>query len=199
MKTILISQRIFKDKYNQLQFSLEKEWCSFFKNKNIQLIPIFCNIEDINYYFKKFKPEALIISGGSNSIFSNSSENILRKKIDKKAFEICQKKKIPILAVCYGYQYIAKLFRGKIIKSSQKPGKDHDIYLGKKKINVNSFHNFAVNKLPKHFNIIGTHSDKTIEVAHSKKFDILCTMFHPERKNKSQKIVDNIIFKFLKI
>ena len=119
MKQILISQRIFKDKHKQLQFSLEKEWINYFKNKNIQLIPIFSKLENINMYFKKFNPRCVIISGGSNNIFSNSSENILRRKIDKKIFDLCQNKKIPMLAVCYGFQYITKLVRG---KKSSKPG-----------------------------------------------------------------------------
>jgi len=199
MKQILISQRIFKDKHKQLQFSLEKEWIEYFKNKNVQLIPIFSKSENINIYFKKFKPKCVIISGGSNNIFSNSNENILRRKIDKKIFDLCQKKKIPILAVCYGFQYIAKLSKGEIIKTKQKPGKDHYIYLNDKIINVNSFHNFAVTKLPKHFKTIGTHQDNSIEIAYSKKLNILCTMFHPERKNKSQNTINNIIFKYLKL
>ena len=118
---------------------------------------------------------------------------------DKKIFDLCQKKKIPILAVCYGFQYIAKLSKGEIIKTKQKPGKDHYIYLNDKIINVNSFHNFAVTKLPKHFKTIGTHQDNSIEIAYSKKLNILCTMFHPERKNKSQNTINNIIFKYLKL
>ena len=199
MKTILISQKIFKDKHKQLQFSLEKEWIDYFKNKNVQIIPIFSKTENINIYFKKFKPNYVIISGGSNNIFKNSSEDILRRKIDKKIFDICKKKKIPLLAVCYGFQYIAKLFKGKIVKAKQKPGKDHNIYLNNKIINVNSFHTLASTTLPKHFKIIGIHKDNSIEIAHSKKFNILCMMFHPERKNRSQSIVNNIVFDYLKL
>ena len=41
--------------------------------------------------------------------------------------------------------------------------------------------------------------DQTIEIAKSQKFKILCLMFHPERKNISQRDIDKIVFSHLKI
>ena len=88
-------------------FSLENKWINLFKKKNIILIPIFSNQQDLNFYFKKFKPSCVIISGGSNNIFKSSQENLLRRKNDLKLLKISIKNKIPILSVCYGFQYIA--------------------------------------------------------------------------------------------
>ena len=34
MKIALISQKVFKDKYNQINFSLEDKWIKFLKKKN---------------------------------------------------------------------------------------------------------------------------------------------------------------------
>ena len=199
MKIALISQKVFKDKYNQTNFSLEDKWINFFNKKKILLIPIFSKQKNIDFYFKKFKPSFVIISGGSNDIFSTSQENILRRKNDLKLFKISIKKKIPILCVCYGFQYVTKLLGGKVIKSKRETKKNHFIYLNKKRLNVNSYHNYSVKKLPKYFEIIGVHKDNYIEIAYSKKLKLLCTMFHPERKNISQKHVNNLIFKYLKL
>ena len=33
MKIALISQKVFKDKYNQINFSLEDKWIKFFEKK----------------------------------------------------------------------------------------------------------------------------------------------------------------------
>jgi|TARA_B110000008_G_scaffold198777_1_gene197301 gamma-glutamyl-gamma-aminobutyrate hydrolase PuuD len=199
MKIALISQKIIKDKYNQTNFSLEDKWINFFEKKEIILVPIFSKQKNIDSYFKKLKPSCVIISGGSNNIFDSSQENILRRKIDSKLLNISIKKKIPILAVCYGFQYVAKLLGGKVIKSKKELQKNHYIYIDKRRIKVNSFHNYSVKELPKHFEIIGVHKDGYVEIAYAKKFNILCTMFHPERKNISQKYVDNLILKFLNL
>ena len=43
--------------------------------------------------------------------------------------------------------------------------------------------------------IIAKHKDGSIEIAELKNKNLFCTMFHPERKNKSQKIVDKLIEK----
>ncbi len=199
MKIAIISQKVFKDKYNQINFSLEDKWINFFEKKKILLVPFFSQQKNIDLYFKKFKPSFVIISGGSNNIFDFSRENILRKKIDSKLIQISIKKKIPILAVCYGFQYVTKLFGGKVIKSKNEFKKNHYIYINKQRVKVNSFHNYSVKELPKDFEIIGLHKDGYAEIAYSKKFNILCTMFHPERKNISQKYVNNLISKFLNL
>jgi gamma-glutamyl-gamma-aminobutyrate hydrolase PuuD len=199
MKIALISQKVFKDKYNQTNFSLEDKWLNFFEKKKIILVPVFSKQKNIDLYFKKFKPSCVIISGGSNNIFDSSRENILRKKIDSKLLKISIKKKIPILAVCYGFQYVTKLLGGKVVKSKKELKKNHYIYINKRKAKVNSFHNYSVKELPKNFEIIGVHKEGYVEIACSKKLNILCTMFHPERKNISQKYVNNLILKFLNL
>jgi gamma-glutamyl-gamma-aminobutyrate hydrolase PuuD len=199
MKLGLISQKIYNDKYNQINFALENNWINFFKKKKIKLIPIFSNELDLNYYFKFLNVDFLIITGGSNNIYSNSKENILRQKIEKKLISLAIKKKIPILAVCYGFQLVAKINSGKIYKSKHKPDTNHNICVDNKNINVNSYHNYSVLKLSDDFKIIGKHKDNSIEIAYSKKKKLLCTMFHPERKNKSQQFINKLIFKFLNI
>lgn len=134
MMNCLISQRIFSDKHNQIQFSLEKKWINYFK-KNIILIPILTDEKNLKDYFNYFKPRFVIISGGDNNIFNRNKENLLRKKIDNKIIALCKKKKIPILAVCYGFQFIAKKYNSKIQSYSNKPEKEHFIYLKNKKKN----------------------------------------------------------------
>ncbi len=73
--------------------------------------------------------------------------------------------------------------------------------ISKKKdfLKVNSFHKYAVYKLPNFFNKLVRNKDGSIELAISKNNKILCTMFHPERKNISQKKINKIIFKHLNI
>ena len=52
---------------------------------------------------------------------------------------------------------------------------------------------------PKKFNIVARHKDQSIEMAEHKHKRISCIMFHPERKNGSQKQVDNFFKLFFNI
>ena len=66
------------------------------------------------------------------------------------------------------------------------------------KICVNSFHNYKIYKTSDNFIDISTEADNSIEIAISKNKKILCTMFHPERFNKSQAKINQIIKSFFK-
>ena len=198
MKNVFILPRVYKDESKQLRYSIEKNWIKFFDKKKINIIPFISNNRKIENIFKICKPHALVISGG-NDIFSKSYEDVYRYKNNIKILKYFLKKKKPILAVCYGFQMITRMKGGKIFKSKHKIAKDHVIYLKKKKIYVNSFHNYSVFKIPKNFKSLANHKDKSIEIAFNDKLRILCTMFHPERKNKSQRFIKNLIYSHLKL
>ena len=198
MKKILITQKIFKDKYQQFAYSLEMHWYDYFLNKNIILIPI-ADSENFEKKFNQIKPDSVILSGGGDiSKKKGTKENILRDKFEKKLIKLSIKKNIPILAVCRGFQLIADLYKEKLIKIKGHAGTNHLIKVNidnqVENIDVNSYHNYGIKKLPKHFSALGKHSDGSIEIAKSSKYNILCTMFHPERKNKSQLFVNKLIF-----
>ena len=114
-------------------------------------------------------------------------------------------KKIPIIAICRGFQLINHLLN-KNIKDIDKVknhrNKKSFIYIKKKyfiknKILVNSFHNLQIIKLNNKLKKIAETKDGNIEIAFSKKKRILGLMFHPERYNKDQIEVDKIIKKFV--
>ena len=66
-------------------------------------------------------------------------------------------------------------------------------------LKVNSYHNYAIKNLPRHFNVIVKYKDKSIEIAKTSKYNILCLMFHPERKNITQKEINKIVYSHFKI
>lgn len=202
MKNILISQIINKNKHNDIIYQVEKNWYDFFKNSNINLITL-----DASKKIKKKKISAIILQGGGGNDLPNffkSKENNLRKKYDLNILKYALKKKIPILAVCYGFQLIADYYKANVIKVNNHVRKKHLLTfktIKKKeiKIYVNSFHNYGVFNLPKFFNEVIKCDDKSIEYAKSKNKNIMCMMFHPERKNSKQLFLKKLIFSHLKI
>ena len=81
--------------------------------------------------------------------------------------------------------------------------KNHEVYLSKlkKKIIVNSYHNYIIYDLPKNITLLGNANDKTIE-AFEIKSNILGIMWHPERYSpdtkKTKLWLKNTIIKYLK-
>ena len=206
MKNILITQKAYKNKHGSLNWSIENNWYEYFKSKKINLIPLGKGALS-EKELSCLKPKALIMSGGNSPYeIEKNNENFIREKNDKIIFRFAAKKKIPILAICGGFQRIASFYKSKIIKINHHVKKFHLINVEKKifnikigNIKINSYHNYAIKKLPKHFNMIVKCKDNSIELAYSKDYNILCLMFHPERFNPSQNKINKIVFSHLKI
>ena len=114
-------------------------------------------------------------------------------------------KKKPILGVCRGFQLISNYFNSSLIRKPKHVRVGHTLYLKNSKfikvnkLSVNSYHNYCIENLSKKFNVVSRHLDNTIEIAENIKKNILCIMFHPERKNFSQILINKYIKFFFKI
>ena len=90
-------------------------------------------------------------------------------------------------------------FGGKIKRVKNQMRTRHNIYTTKNKfikkniLNVNSFHNYALSKCPKKFNVIYKSLDGIIESIESRSKKIYACMWHPERESSFKK---NDILKF---
>ena len=106
-----------------------------------------------------------------------------------KAFD---NKKKPIFGICAGIQEINVIFGGslhqKINNHSMRDGKKHTVTLdessilykifGKREIDVNSYHNQAINRLADGFKVTAISKDGTIEGI--EKDNIIAVQWHPE-------------------
>jgi len=132
MHNILITQKIFIDKHNQINWSLEDNWFKFFGKKKVNLIPINSNINNKKKLLA-FKPKGLILSGG-NDLYNivKLKENLIRDNHEKEILKLTIKNKIPILAVCRGFQFVAKFFKCKISKTINHVKATHTLKINNK-------------------------------------------------------------------
>lgn len=164
-----------------------KQFKNSFKNiKNVKLYFIKWNTKKLINYIIKNKIKGIILSGSSYRIFNKNISNI-----NLKIFKL----KIPILGICYGYQYIIKNIgdinflnshlNKKIHKYNKKLiiNKPFKIYK-----NIYYFNHFDyIQKLPDNWISIIKNKDQ-IWMAYDKINKHIGIQFHPEKYKKSGRI-----------
>ncbi len=143
------------------------------------------DLKTLNYFLNEssLKINGIILSGG-NSIDKNS----IRYKIEKQLTKISKKRKIPLLGICHGLQFINFFSGGSLKKVKNHVGTFHKIKSDQDyPLKVNSFHDYGIKKLGKNFKIISTSYDGGIEAISHKKYKWLGWMWHPERDKKFNK------------
>lgn len=205
MRNILITPIVSWDKKKGFFFSIEKNWVDYANKLKFNLI--IYNYDKNFFKINKKKINGVIFSGGNDIYFQKKTKNnFLREKFETIVLKKVLKIKIPILGVCRGFQFINNFFKGNQINIKNHVRTNHEIIINnfffKKntRMNVNSFHKFAIMKVHNQLKATGIHkNDHSIEIAESKKLNVLCMMFHPERKNKSQEAIDKYLKFFFKI
>ena len=205
MKKIFITPKIDYDKHNQSQTIINTEWYSYLSKLKYQAYSgYFKEEKDLIIISKNF--DGLILSGGGE-IFSKEKKfkNKLRDEFEIRLLKNFTKVEKPILCICRGFQLIGTKNNSKLVKTRNHIKTNHKIYNTKKnnifnvrELNTNSFHKYMFKKLDKNFEVFYVSKDKSVEIAKIKNKKIFCFMFHPERKNQSQKNIDLFLKKIFK-
>jgi len=221
----LITQRQSIDKYGSQIDTLEDSYVTFFEKLNILLLPISNNILHSKKIFNNIDFNLIIFTGGgflpiesydreTKILYGDSNyyQQNKRNQIENNLIQISIKKKIPIIAICRGMQYINAYLGGKIsnlsyIKVKRDVSNDHDITVGiyESTILVNSFHDDGIflRNLSKPLKTIALDKENNIvEAFHSRKLKWLGLQWHPERyfsssegSNFTKKLIEQFIFK----
>lgn len=206
----VITQRQILDNYGVECDSLESTYIKYFKELGITPC-IISNFQEA----KLFNAEVLILTGGGSipSKYYNAGHNDYiqdkRDALEKELFEQAIQNKIPILAICRGFQYVNALLGGKASKltnlnSERSIKNDHEVQLKNKKIKVNNFHNDGIfeKDLAKELCIVAEDIENNIiEAFYSKELRLLGLQWHPEREfedTDSKKVSTDLISKFIK-
>lgn len=183
MKTLLISQRI--DIYQERQErrdALDQKYVQYFKELGFMSLAVPNTAEIVPNILEKYKPEALVLSGG-NDLVKLGGHTPERDKTEELLLNYALRKKIPLLGICRGAQYIAShIAEAEFVKDDAHAGKRH-IVSGQIEREVNSFHNFKITALKnQEFDILARAKDNSIEAFRHRSYPILGLMWHPERE-----------------
>lgn len=144
--------------------------------------------------------DGFLITGGNDidpTYFGEVNEGLSKKvipsldEVDKMVVEHAAKHKKPLLGICRGHQSINVFLGGSL---HQHIGIDHEkvptnhiantfsnhLLNFKEKININSYHHQAVNKLAPGLIVTAVHEDGTIEGFIHESLPIIGVQWHPE-------------------
>lgn len=194
---ILVSMRqdYFYNK-RELRFSLDTkliDWILYLGFKPL----LVSDLKTLNYFVNKssLSIKGIILSGGPNV-----KKNSLRYKIQKQLTNISKNKKIPLLGICHGLQFINCLEGGSLKKINNHVQIDHKIKSNDDyPLKVNSYHQYGIKKLGRNFQIMAYSEDKNIEAIKHIKYKWLGWMWHPERDKNFDKKLTNIAKKFFNL
>jgi len=192
MKILLIPtiREIYK---NQFEYSVDIRLINFFTK-------IFKNSEvDIYHSSIKKNYDLVVLAGGNSSITKNGADKI-RYKLNNLIFNFFLKRKIKIIGICHGAQFIAKKYGFKLRKKlnhTELHKVNFTIQNSKFKLIVNSFHNETIQyKNSNMINIFGLAEDNTVEAYHIENKKILGIMWHPERFTRIRSFDKKLIKEF---
>lgn len=177
----------FGGQYNQLIARRVRE-CHVY----CEIVPYTSSIEKI----KEKKPNAIIFTGGPNSVNGENSP-----MVDREIFELG----IPVLGICYGHQLIAKLLGGKVSNANVREYGKTDITLYKKsplfegieeKNRCWMSHTDFVSDAPEGFEVIAKTSVCPVAAMENRKKNIYGVQFHPEVMHTpfGKKLLQNFLY-----
>ena len=112
-----LTMRVIKDeKYNEIRDEISHDWIEFLEENSIDIKLIPNSLQNYSNFIKKEEIEAVILSNGNNVIYNkDDSLNIdltdhIRNESERKILSFCVEKKIPVLGVCRGMQFINHFF-----------------------------------------------------------------------------------------
>lgn len=152
--------------------------------------------------FKKWDDYKGIVDTLKNNkiagIIISGSDYFVKEKKHSIIDEIIIKSKIPILAICYGFQYIINKFGNQSFIKTRASGymKYTATFSITEVFNIPKnkyylFHKDYIVKVPKSFKIIKKLKNKII-MAYNRKRNILGVQFHPEKYKKSGRMFFNM-------
>lgn len=134
------------------------------------------NRELLHSWLKEIKPEAIVLSGGNNI-----GDFTSRDKTEDTLIRYASNEELPLLGICRGMQMIAH-YHGTSLVPLKGHVKCRHRLEGEISWEVNSFHEFALEKCPSGFQVFATCSiDGSVEGIKHNSLPWEGWMWHPER------------------
>ncbi len=176
--TIAVSTRISSaEGYEEQRDSISRDWIKLFSNLSINNYILLPNMEInmLNKYCDYHSINGFLLTGGDVI-----GKDITRDNIEFAALNLAKNKSMKVLGICRGMQMISSFFGGTLKSVAGHLSTRHEINDNNSRT-VNSYHRFAIDKLPECFKVIYQSNDNSIESISHQTLPWDGCMWHPER------------------
>lgn len=188
MLRIGLTQRVdVVPSYRERRDGLDQRWGLLIEEIGHLPVP-FCNaLRDPTSYLKASALDAIILTGGNDIAVAPNAQSVAteRDKFETSVISHAMNLRLPLLAVCRGFQMLNHVLGGKLSPVTGHVAKGHVISENEFGItDVNSFHGFGISSdgLAQTLMPLATAPDGTIEAARHVELPWTCIMWHPERE-----------------
>ncbi len=140
------------------------------------LLPNTLDISTLPSLIAQLKPALIVLSGGNDL-----GQYPARDQTESALVDIARQLQLPLLAICRGMQLLAQT-EGVALASVKDHVARRHLLTGLWQGEVNSYHHFALTKLPAHYQLLAQSPDGCIEAMCHQRMPWLALMWHPERE-----------------
>ena len=191
--TIAVSTRLSSAiDYEEQRDSISRDWIKFFGNLSINNYILLPNLDkdSITEYCDYHSVKGFLFTGGD--VIGTDTK---RDELEFAALSLAKDRFLKVLGICRGMQIISSYFGGTLKAVDGHLATRHRINDSSSR-NVNSYHSFAIDKLPECFKVVYRANDNSIESISHKILPWYGCMWHPERENSihpmDQKIINTL-------
>jgi GMP synthase (glutamine-hydrolysing) len=167
--------------------------------RRVREAKVYCEIVPYNISAEKIKeknPTGIILSGGPASVYTENAP-----KASKDLFEL----NIPVLGICYGGQFIAQTFGGKVNKASSREYGRISLTLDNESPIFSGIENQAkcwmshtdyIEKLPEGFKVTASSETCPVAAMENHQQGIYAVQFHPEVEHteRGREVINNFVY-----
>lgn len=198
MRLIVASQRVERlESRAESRDGLDQGWAGFCSAIGMGLVPIPNRLDSLDAWLVRLQPSAVILTGGNDVVFPPYTESACpdRDRTEKLLVEWAISERIPVLAVCHGFQFLNVFFGGRLSRLQGHVRTMHAIEwypaIGDAPcplVEVNSYHAFGIgpDDLAPCLAPLARSHDGSVEAAMHRTSPIIAIMWHPERAPLAQ-------------
>jgi N5-(cytidine 5'-diphosphoramidyl)-L-glutamine hydrolase len=179
MKRVLISQREVRlPERGETRDALDQRLVAFVAAAGGVPIPVPNSLADagiLEAWLAALRSEAIVLSGGDDIGTCPARDHTERHLLD-----LASNHAVPVLGICRGMQMMGVWGGAALLPVDGHVAQDHPVN-GPVTAMVNSYHQYALDKLPKHFHALAHSPDGTLEAMAHDTLPWEGWMWHPER------------------